>query len=126
MGEGGCHCGEIRFKTDTDPTWVGACHCIDCRKLSGAPYTVWAGYDASALIFLQGIPKKYQSSAKVERSFCETCSSPVTYSYVDSADTVFMPVGAFDNPDNFQLEKHIWVSQKLPWVSITDGLPQEE
>ncbi len=124
--EGGCHCGKIRFKTRTDPYWVGACYCKDCRKISGSPYTVFAGYKEGDVEILQGTPTKYASSEKVTRSFCESCSSPFAYTYSEKPNEPFIPVGVFDDPSSFKLQKHIWVSQKIPWVIIHDDLPQEE
>lgn len=123
--EGGCHCGTIRFKATAEPRWVGACYCIDCRKISGSPYTVFAGYAEGAIEMLRGDPKKYSSSEKVFRSFCETCGSPFAYSYKASPRELFIPVGVFDDPSHFALQVHIWTSQKLPWIVIHDDLPQQ-
>ena len=123
--EGGCHCGAIRFKTNTEPYWGGACYCSDCRKISGAPYLVFAAFNEGEVEVLQGTPKKYSSSEKVIRSFCETCASPFAYTYKESQDKLFIPIGVFDNPSGFTLKEHIFVGQKLPWVRITDDLPQQ-
>lgn len=124
--EGGCHCKAIRFKTEKDAFWVGACYCIDCRKISGAPYVVWAGYETDTVNLLEGKPKFYASSEQVNRSFCENCGSSFSYQYKNQAGKIFLPVGIFDNADNFKLHKHIWTSQKLPWIHISGDLPQEE
>lgn len=122
--EGGCHCKAIRFKVEGTPFWVGACYCVDCRKVSGAPYLVFAGYTSSQFTLLTGTPERYASSEKVERSFCAVCSSPISYSYKENPEKLFLSAGVFDHPENFKIEKHIWVSQKLPWVTITDDAPQ--
>ncbi len=124
--EGGCHCGAVRFKTSAEPYWVGACYCIDCRKISGSPYTVFAAYNEGEVQILQGTPTSYSSSPKVVRSFCKECGSPFSYTYTESPDTYFIPVGVFDDASTFKLQKHIWVSQKLPWVHITDDVPQDQ
>lgn len=123
--KGGCHCKAIQFETTQEPFWVGACYCIDCRKISGAPYVVWVGYNTPD-IKLQGNPKIYSSSEKVNRSFCENCGSSYSYQYKDNAEKIFLPIGIFDDASNFKIKKHIWVSQKLPWIHIMDDLPQEE
>lgn len=124
--QGGCHCGAIRFTTSAEPYWVGACYCVDCRKISGAPYLVFAGFKEGEVTILQGVPKKYSSSEKVIRSFCENCSSPFAYTYKETPDKHFIPIGIFDDPVKFKLQEHIFVGQKLPWVCITDGLPQKD
>lgn len=81
--EGGCHCGSIRFRVSGTPSWLGACYCVDCRKVSGTPYTVFACYDKHSVELLRGAPKEYASSPNVRRSFCGECSSPLAYRYVD-------------------------------------------
>ena len=34
--QGGCHCGEFSIKVELDPLIVTLCHCIKCRRLTGA------------------------------------------------------------------------------------------
>lgn len=126
--EGQCHCTSISFKTKENPSWVGACHCIDCRKLNGAPYTVWVGFKDFEI---SGKPKEFRSSENVIRSFCDTCGSPCSYAYInkqesDKTDLVYFHLGFLNVPETVRLQQHIWVSQKLPWVEISDGLPQRE
>ncbi|MFA5131773.1 MAG: GFA family protein [Candidatus Paceibacterota bacterium] len=123
--EGGCHCKAIRFTTNQETSWVGACYCIDCRKISGAPYVVWAMYDTDKVEVI-GTPKIYSSSQNVNRSFCEKCGSPFSYQYKDRLDKMGIPIGIFDKANGFKLQKHIWVSQKLSWLHIDDHLPQEQ
>ena len=36
--EGGCHCGQIRYRAEVDPKTVTLCHCSDCQALSGAAF----------------------------------------------------------------------------------------
>lgn len=129
--EGGCYCKKIRFTVDEEPTWVGACHCIDCRRISGTPYTVWAGYRNDAFKITRGSPEEFQSSAKVKRSFCSACHSPCAFVYTDPNVTVednltYIAIGILDDPTRLKLMQHIWVSQKLPWIDINDGVPQRE
>ncbi len=124
--EGGCHCGAIRFKATAEPYWVGACYCSDCRKISGAAYMVFAGYSEGEVEVTKGTPKKYASSEKVTRSFCEQCGSPFSYVYNESPEKPFISLGLFDDASSFQLQEHIFVGSKLPWISITDDLPQKD
>ena len=125
--EGGCYCKAIRFRTTGEPAWVGVCYCVDCRKISGSPYIVFAGYLKNQIEMLHGTPHDFASSENVRRSFCTTCSSPFSYRYVDDkTETQFIPVGVFDDPSGFKITNHIWVKQKLPWIQITDDAPQEQ
>jgi hypothetical protein len=42
--EGSCLCGAVRIELSGKPYRVGICHCLDCRKKSGAIFTSWAIY----------------------------------------------------------------------------------
>ncbi len=123
--KGGCHCGAIRFEAQDNPEWVGACYCIDCRKISGAPYTVFADFKQENVRLFQGEAKEYFSSENVTRTFCAMCSSPLSFVYKNKPEHVFIPIGVFDDASSFAPKKHIWVSQKLPWVVVDTDAPQE-
>jgi hypothetical protein len=34
--QGGCLCGAVRYRFDARPWALNACHCMDCKKLTGA------------------------------------------------------------------------------------------
>ena len=123
--EGGCHCGEIRFRVEGEPSWIGACYCLDCRKISGTPSMTFAEFDRARMTILKGTPKEYKSSASVTRMFCDTCSSPLGYVSSEQPDKVEMPVGIFDDIEPLAPHMHIWTSRKPHWVVIADGLPQK-
>lgn len=122
--EGSCHCGAIRFKVKGDPTWLGACYCVDCRKISGSPYMAFAAYKKDQIKII-GNPKKYQSSKNVTRSFCEMCGSPITYADTEIPGIISISIGIFNDPNSLEPQEHIWVSQKLPWIHINDDKPQK-
>ena len=87
---------------------------------------VFAGYNEGELELIKGAPKKYASSEKVTRSFCSECGSPFSCVYNESPDQPFISLGLFDDPSGFKLQEHIFVGSKLPWINITDELPQKD
>jgi len=38
--EGGCLCGKVRYSADTEPAFVGVCHCTNCQKATGTAFNV--------------------------------------------------------------------------------------
>ena len=72
----------------------------------------------------RGMPKIYESSPGVSRSFCGDCGTPLSYQDERLPGEVYVPMGVFDAPEAFEPEMHDWVSQRLGWLDIRDGLPR--
>ena len=73
--EGGCLCGAVRYRVAGPLSDVVACHCSQCRKVSGH---YWASTDIprSALkVNGEHNVAWFRSSEKVQRGFCSTCGA---------------------------------------------------
>lgn len=103
---------------------MSACYCVDCRKISGAPYVVWVGFKTNEVTW-RGNRKIYSSSEKINRSFCEGCGSSLSWEQKEKPENIFLTIGSLDNAGNLKIQKHYWVGQKLPLVHITDDAKQE-
>jgi len=76
--------------------------------------------------FTLGKPADFHSSPPVTRSFCGRCGTPLSYRHNDYADEIDVMTCSFDDPEAFPPSYHIWVSQKLSWVKLSDGLPAHD
>ncbi len=121
---GGCRCGAVRIRATGEPSVVVYCHCRDCRRSSGAPASLFAGYRAEQVEWLRGEPKGYRSSKPVVRSFCPECGTPLSYEDERLPGEIYVAVGVFDDPEAFEPEVHDWVSQRLPFFDVRDELPR--
>ena len=74
------------------------CHCKDCRRQTGAPAVVWAGFRVEEVAF-EGTPKRRRSSEHVVRSFCADCGTPITYEHDELAGEIYIHAGLFDEAD---------------------------
>ena len=124
--EGGCRCGAVRFRAATLPMWVSHCHCADCRKHSGAPFTTYAGYKKEQVAFTAGEPKRYRSSAQAVRHFCGECGGPIAYEPVGErwGGEMHLFVGMFDDPNKFTPSSHVYTSEQLSFIHLDDDLPR--
>lgn len=122
--EGGCLCGATRFRVEGDATSRCFCHCRSCRLASGAPFVAWATFPLDGFRLLEGRLAEYSSSKGVVRGFCPSCGTAVTYAHEARASLIDIALAALDEPSLLPPEFHIWVSHKLSWVVIGDGLPQ--
>ena len=120
---GGCRCGVVRFEASAEPRHVSYCHCVDCRRASGAPVSAFVGFAAGDVVFSGQTPTEF-GNGTVTRTFCGVCGSPLTYIDARIAGDVYLTLGAMDRPEDFAPTLHAYVSQKLPYFHMNDGLPQ--
>ena len=76
---GGCACGAIRYEVSAEPIVMFNCHCRDCQKTTGGPYTPVMYVPASAFTITKGTPKYYKTPSEMAgdnvRGFCPQCGS---------------------------------------------------
>lgn len=124
---GGCNCGAIRYVIDAPPMAVAACHCTQCRRQSGAAYSVNLIVRASSMT-IAGDLATWQdvdtaSGAPLAREYCRTCGSPIRSVPSATPKYVAVKAGTLDDPAPFAPALHIWTRSKLPWVELPAGLP---
>ena len=120
--EGGCLCGAVRFKAEGEPLNVRICHCRNCQKAMGSPFFARALFDQRALS-VEGDTARYPSSEALDRVFCKVCGTRL-FSRRTNGTVVGVALAAFDDRNAFAPTEHIWVSEKIAWVRLDDGLPQ--
>ena len=120
--EGGCLCGAVRFRCEGEPINVRVCHCRTCQKAMGSPFFARALFEPRALT-VEGETAYYPSSEAVHRVFCKTCGTRL-FSRRTNGTAVGVALATFDDRNAFAPAEHIWVSEKMDWVKLDDGLPQ--
>ena len=122
--EGGCFCGEVRYRIAGGPRRVTHCHCIHCRRTSGAPFLTWAECSRRDLAFTKGTPAEFETKARVTRRFCLSCGTQLTYEHADQPGSIDVTAGSLDSPGELTPNDHVWCDRMLPWVKIDDDLPR--
>ncbi len=84
----------------------------------------WATFYKEGFELTRGDLHRHASSEPVVRSFCSACGSPLTYENVAQPREIDVTLASLDDPGAFQPRSHIWVSHKIAWVVLNDGLPQ--
>lgn len=119
---GGCHCGAVRFTAQGAPKFISNCHCHDCRRATGAPFSTWVGFD-SAYVTWTGERTIYHSSPDVSRGFCARCGTPLSYSGRQWSAETHLLIGTFDQQHDLVPTEDTFVEEKLPWVQL---IPKEQ
>ena len=99
---------------------------VGCRRAAGAPAVPWGTFARSAFSLSRGRIAEYRSSPQVARGFCPECGTSLTYRHERRAAEIDVTLASLDDPGALVPQMHLWVSDKLPWMSIGDGLPQFE
>jgi hypothetical protein len=84
----------------------------------------WGTVNADQFRILSGDTAVVRTSADVERKFCANCGSSLTYSHTLRAGDIDFTLVSLDDPSALVPQMHIWVQDRLPWITLSDGLPQ--
>lgn len=121
--EGGCDCGEIRYRMEDRPLFVHCCHCRWCQRESGASFALNAMIESNLVTTLKGAPDTVltpTNSGKGQKIVrCPKCRIALFSHYPGAGDKVkFVRVGTLDNPDLLPPDIHIFTASKQPWVIL--------
>jgi hypothetical protein len=124
--EGGCACGEIRYRLASDPLFVHCCHCLNCQRQTGSAFVVNILIEADRVELLSGDPQPVtvpRSGGKKQRIWrCPSCQVAV-YSQYTSPRVRFVRAGTLDDPAFVEPDVHIFTRSKLPWVALPESVP---
>jgi hypothetical protein len=119
---GSCLCGACRFTLPGPAGPVTACHCTQCRKLSGH-YSASFDADEGTLDWLcREALALYATPAGARRGFCAACGASLFFRAKDGAFSV--EAGVIVGATGGGLASHIFVAGKGDYYDLTDGLPQ--
>lgn len=118
----GCLCGACRFSLAGPAGPVTACHCRQCRKISGH-YAASFDADEAALDWLsRDALADYATPGGGRRGFCAACGASLYFRAPDGALSI--EAGSIDGPTGGRLAGHIFVAEKGDYYALDDGLPQ--
>jgi hypothetical protein len=126
--DGGCDCGQIRFRMKTRPLFVHCCHCRWCQRESGASFALNAMIEADRVVHLRSEPEITDTPSNSGRgqkiARCPKCRIAVWSNYAGAGPVIrFVRVGTLDSPDYLPPDIHIFTASKQPWVALPQGVP---
>lgn len=126
--DGGCTCGQVRYRLRSGPLFVHCCHCRWCQRESGAAFALNAMIEADRVTCLGVEPVVVDTPSasglgqRIAR--CARCHVAVWSHYAGSGPlTCFVRVGTLDEPDRLPPDVHIFTASKQPWVGLPEGVP---
>ena len=124
--EGGCACGEVRFRMESDPLFVHCCHCTWCQRETGSAFALNAMIESDRVTVLQGDVQGFSGPSNSGRGQefwrCPTCFTALWSYYGGAGEALsFVRVGTLDAGHDIEPDIHIYTDTKQPWVEIPDG-----
>jgi hypothetical protein len=128
--EGGCACGEVRYRLTSRPMFVHCCHCLDCQRQTGSGFVLNALIETDRIEGLSGAPEPVaiptDSGGPHDVYRCPKCRVAVWSDYGRRPALRFVRVGTLDDPTALAPDVHIFTRSKLPWVALPPDTPAFE
>lgn len=115
--EGGCRCGQLRFRLTKPPLLTSACHCTGCQKMSSSAYSLTITAPADGFEVIQGEPViGGLHGPQAHHHFCPHCMSWV-FTRAEGLDFfVNVRPTMLDDPSWFEPFMEAFTSEGLPWA----------
>lgn len=127
--EGGCYCGEVRYRVEGEPLFKGQCHCRECQYISGGSPNMVMGMPQAGFVYTKGSAKAFRRTDlanPVTREFCPECGTHLL-SRAPGLPAVLLKVGTFDDPSLFGApQMAIFTIDKQAFHHVPEGLPTFE
>lgn len=129
--EGGCGCGALRYRVRGGPVFVNNCHCTQCQHQTGSTSVVNAFYESERIQVLDGTFSEHEFTAGSGGPHvicrCGTCGTAVLSYYPRLGRLgAGVRVGTLDDPSWVRPDAVVFISEKMPWVAVPEGIPAFE
>lgn len=119
---GECQCGLVKYEL-TAPGFVAyTCHCRACQKQSSSAFNTCMQVPAEALSITEGKAsfrvRVADSGNELTSWFCKDCGSALFAQNSARPRIRTLYFGTLDKPEVVQVDAHIWLKRKLPWVVV--------
>ena len=121
---GGCLCRAIRYRIHGKPLARSLCHCPSCRFAAGASPVAWLVVPSQTFSYSAGQPTRHESSPGIERTFCSSCGSALTYRVIGESETIDITAATLDDQSSFKPDREIWVRYRPDWLPALVGVAQ--
>ncbi len=117
--EGGCRCGQVRFRISAPPLVTAVCHCTECQHMTGSAFSLSAAIPTEAFAVTQGEPVEGGARTPgLSHLHCPHCMSWL-FTRMTGMD-MFVNVRAtlLDQPGEWATPfVETFTNEKLPWVT---------
>jgi hypothetical protein len=118
-----CVCGQLRVTCAGEPLRISICHCLDCQRRTGAPFSMQVRYARDKVTAITGERRQFTRRADsgngVSFSFCPHCGATVFWELEAYPDVFAIAVGAFADPTFPPPHHSVYERRRHRWVDLT-------
>jgi hypothetical protein len=115
---GGCLCGAVRYRLEARPLAINACHCLDCRKLTGAANLLMIIWARDGFHLEKGAVDSWRKTADSGRQIdimrCKSCGTRLWHEPLSNPAQIVIAAGTLDQSDWAVPSSHIWTLKARP------------
>jgi hypothetical protein len=117
---GQCLCGSVSYSTDAAPVIQAVCHCTDCQRHSGSPFTVVVGVPRADLTVEGDTLTSFTTigedhGGETQRCFCSACGAPLFSINAAVPELALLKAGSLDDASWLEPGVEVWTDSAQPW-----------
>jgi hypothetical protein len=128
---GHCLCGAVTYSADAAPVAQAVCHCADCQRQTGDPFSAIVGVPRDSFQVAGDTLGSFTTTGEdhggpTERHFCTACGSPLFSIAAVAPQLAFLKAGSLDDSSWFQPAFEVWTRSAQPWTPAFEGTTRLE
>jgi hypothetical protein len=128
--EGGCRCGQVRFRVSGRPLITMACHCTGCQRMTASAFSLSSLYPSRSFEVTLGEPVIGGLHGAPRHNFCPRCMSWLFTRPEGMDEFVNVRATMLDDAGSFRPFVETFTIERLPWartpaVHSFDRFPSE-
>ncbi|MEN3749173.1 GFA family protein [Sphingomonas sp. HF-S3] len=118
--EGGCRCGQVRFRISAAPMLTMACHCTGCQHMSASAFSTSMAVPTDGFEIIAGEPVIGGLHGDRSRHHhCDWCKSWVFTRIVPEPGFINVRATLLDDPSGYAPFIETYRSEALPWAATS-------
>ncbi len=117
--EGGCRCGQVRFRVNGAPIITMACHCTGCQRMTASAFSLSSLHPSSSFEVLEGEPVTGGIHGPTRHFFCPHCMSWLFTRPEGLDEFVNIRATMMDDTTGYMPFIETYTSEALPWAKTS-------
>jgi hypothetical protein len=117
-------CGAVRYRLDARPIGINACHCDDCRKLTGAANLLQVIFPRDAFVHEKGEVARWRKTADSGRQAdilrCAQCGTRLWHEPLAAPALLYVAAGTLDDPTWVVPTSHMYFGKAAGNIRMED------